>query len=231
MALTSHSSIGAHQEKPMPAVLTPEDRARIEIDRKLEAAGWTVQTYGPHDLINYPAVAIREFPLTTGRADYLLVVNKKAIGVVEAKAVGITLSGITHQSHNYSQGISNRIKAWNNPLRFLYQSTGVETIFRDEADPEPRSRGVFTFHRPETLEAWAKQSPTLRGRLRKLPDIPLPTDRLWDPQQRAIRGLEWSLAQDKPNALIQMATGSGKTYTAISEIYRLIKYGDARRIL
>lgn len=80
----------------MPALLTPEDRARIEIDRKLEAAGWTVQTYGLHDLVNYPTVAIREFPLTTGRADYLLVVNKKAIGVVEAKAVGTTLSGITH---------------------------------------------------------------------------------------------------------------------------------------
>jgi type I restriction enzyme R subunit len=228
--------------------LTPEAQARLDIDRQLTAAGWTVQNRDQMDIFSHRAVAVREFALIGGFADYLLIVDKKAIGVVEAKAVGTTLSGVTQQSHNYGAGLPGHMKAWHVPLPYLYQSTGVETTFRDNRDPEPRSRRVFTFHRPETLVKWlspvgaplvgtqdrapsASPAPTLRARLRTLPGLPLTGGRLWGPQVRAISGLEESFAADRPRALIQMATGSGKTYTAISAIYRLIKHANVGRVL
>ena len=113
-------------------------------------------------------VAVAEFPLTTGFADYMLFVDRRPIGVVEAKAVGRTLSGVEAQTARYSEGLPPllRANAWHAPLPFLYQSTGVETYFTDVRDPEPRSRPVFAFHRPETLAEWAGQPQTLRARLR-----------------------------------------------------------------
>src|SRR6266571_1576956 len=115
------------------------------------------------------------------------------------------------------------------PLSFGYESTGVETYFRDDRDPDARSRLVFSFHRPETLEAWNKKARTLRAALREMP--PLITTGLRNCQIDAVTNLEESFAQAKPRSLLQMATGSGKTYAAISEVYRLIKHADARRVL
>ena len=120
-------------------------------------------------------------------------------------------------------------------LPFAYQSTGVETRFTNTLDPDAKSRQVFWFHRPETLAAWIAAirahplAPTLRHRLRAMPL--LASDGLWPAQERAIRSLEQSLAMDKPRALIQMATGAGKTFTAANIAYRLVKFADARRIL
>ncbi|MCQ3936440.1 MAG: restriction endonuclease subunit R [Chloroflexi bacterium] len=198
-------------------------------------------------------VAVREFPLETGEADYLLFVDRKAVGVVEAKPEGVTLSGVAEQAAKYSVGLPANIPHVTLPLPFLYESTGVETFFRDERDPEPRSRRVFTFHRPETLAEWvdvgtglapiqtdrgaeragANPAPTtLRGRLREMPaQFPLITTGLWGAQIEAIQNLEKSLAENRPRALIQMATGSGKTFTAVSFVYRLIKHAKAKRVL
>jgi type I restriction enzyme R subunit len=208
---------------------TPEARARLEIDKQLEAAGWHVQDYRRMNLFAGQAVAVREFPLKTGFADYLLCVGGKAIGAVEAKKAGTTLSGIHHQSKKYSQGLPDLPRAWHKPLPFLYESTGLETAFTNGLDPEPRSRRTFTFHRPATLAEWAAQAGTLRARLRGLP--PLITADLWPPQIEAVANLEASLAADRPRALIQMATGSGKTFTAVTIAYRLVKFARARRIL
>ena len=231
---------------------TPEELARINIDRQLTAAGWVIQDRAQMNLYAGCGVAVREFPLQTGEADYLLFVDRKAVGVVEAKPEGTTLSGVADQAAKYSVGLPPNIPHVTLPLPFLYESTGVETFFRDERDPQPRSRRVFTFHRPETLADWAESSsvradgvrtndgdsiengrmpsaPTLRGRFQQYP--PLNTTGLWKAQIEAINNLEASLAQDKPRSLIQMATGSGKTFTAVSFIYRMIKFGKARRIL
>src|SRR5690606_32162074 len=122
------------------------------------------------------------------------------------------------------------------PLRFLYEATGVITRFTDARDPKPRSREVFSFHRPETLREWLGQSATLRARLQGMPllnpnKLPASTLRLRDCQEVAISNLEASFKADKPRALIQMATGAGKTYTAITAIYRLLKYAGAKRVL
>jgi type I restriction enzyme, R subunit len=223
---------------------SPEERARQNIDRLLAASGWVVQSRNQLNLGASLGVAVREFSLSTGFADYLLFVDRRAIGAVEAKPEGMPLSGVEAQSAKYAIGLGSYPLAWHSPLPFLYESTGVETFFTNGLDPEPRGRPVFSFHRPETLREWAmggrgeplrspwagaSPAPTLRGRLRRLP--PLATGGLWRVQVEAIENLERSLTGARPRALIQMATGSGKTFTAVSEIYRLIKFGGARRVL
>jgi type I restriction enzyme, R subunit len=220
---------------------TPEFLARENIDAQLAVCGWVVQDRARMNLYAGRGVAVREFPLQTGFADYLLFVDRKAVGVIEAKAEGITLSGVAEQAGQYALGLPENIPhVWastgNAPtLPFLYESTGVETFFRDERDPQPRSRRVFTFHRPEALADWletesgAGTGRTFRTRLQQYP--PLNTTGLWPAQIEAIDNLEASLAEDKPRALIQMATGSGKTFTAVSFIYRMLKFGKAKRVL
>jgi len=174
-------------------------------------------------------VAVREFPLQSGFADYLLFVDQQAAGVVEAKAEGVPLLGVAEQTSSYLTGLPADIPHIQLPLPFGYESNGVEVFFRSERDPQPRSRRVFNFHRPETLAGWAQEHTSLRARLCQLPS--LNTHGLWDAQQEAISNLEQSLAEDKPRALIQMATGSGKTFTAVSAVYRLIKFAHVRRVL
>jgi type I restriction enzyme R subunit len=115
------------------------------------------------------------------------------------------------------------------PLPFVYESTGIITRFTDGHDPKPRSREVFTFHRPETMAEWLSKPTALRSRLQALP--PLGHFGLRDCQIAAIENLEKSFQDDRPRALVQMATGSGKTYTAITSVYRLLKYADAKRVL
>lgn len=208
---------------------TPEERARQNIDRMLARAGWNVQDVDDVDLTVAKGVAIREFPLASGFADYMLFVDGRAVGVVEAKKEGTPLSGVDTQSQKYLEGLPSYVQRVQTPLPFAYESTGVETVFRDVRDPDYRSRRVFWFHRPETLMGLARQPDTLRARLREM--LPLITRGLRDCQVEAINGLEHSLADNRPRSLIQMATGSGKTYTAVSFTYRLIKHAGAKRVL
>jgi type I restriction enzyme R subunit len=171
-----------------------------------------------------------------GRADYLLFVDKAAAGVIEAKKEGETLTGVEWQSAKYVDGLPDEIPtAVEGALPFAYESTGSETRFTNALDPDPASREVFSFHRPETLAGWLADiskhptAPTLRHRLRLLP--PLAETGLWPAQVVAIRNLEESLAANRPRALVQMATGSGKTFTAANVAYRLVKHADAERVL
>jgi len=214
-----------------------EAKARVNIDAQLAAAGWQVQ---PADRVNLSAglgVAVREFVLEKGhgRADYLLFLNGQPVGVIEAKPEGTTLVEVEHQSDKYVGGLPGWMKPSVYPLPFIYESTGAETRFTNGYDPDARSRRVFTFHRPETLAEWERQivadaaAPTFRARLRAMPE--LDAAGLWSVQAEAVRNTELSLCEDRPRALIQMATGSGKTFTAANLCYRLIKYGNARRIL
>lgn len=207
----------------------PENAARANIDKMLADSGWAVQDMDAFNLGASLGVAVREFPLKSGEADYLLFVDRKAVGAVEAKPEGTTLSGVAEQTAKYLAGLPENIPHVDDPLPFGYESTGVETAFRDLRDPDPRSRRVFSFHQPETLAEWVQQSDTLRARLRQMP--PLVSEGLWACQADAIRKLERSFAADRPRALIQMATGAGKTYTAVSFLYRLIKHAGAKRVL
>jgi len=211
---------------------TPEALARQNIDRQLIACGWVIQNRPDLNLQVSRGVAVREFKLDTGYADYLLFVDQRAVGVIEAKAEGTTLSAVAEQAADYTTGLPENIPHVTLPLPFMYESTGTETLFRDNRDPQPRSRRLFTFHRPETLAAWLAQPETLRTCLRFMPErYPLNTKNLWKAQIEAVSNLEQSFADDKQRSLIQMATGSGKTFTAVSFVYRLIKHAGAKRVL
>ncbi|MFC2043904.1 DEAD/DEAH box helicase family protein [Chloroflexota bacterium] len=209
--------------------MKPEEKARQVIDSLLETAGWRIQDPHEFNLGEALGVAIREFPLKNGVADYLLFIDRKAAGVIEAKSEGTTLSGVAEQTAKYLEGIPENLINSQAPPSFAYETTGTETYFRDLRDPETRSRRLFTFHNPATLAEWLSQSDTLRARLQHLPD--LIAEGLWDCQIEAIKNLEKSFAEARPRALIQMATGSGKTYTTVSFVYRLVKFANARRVL
>ena len=234
------------------ASFTPERLARANIDHLLRRAGWAVQDLAGLNVNAARGVAVREFPLRSGHgtADYLLYVDGGAAGVVEAKPEGHTLTGVEAQSEKYRAGLPLNLPAQIRPLPFLYESTGVETRFTNGLDPLPRSRSVFAFHTPDTLGGWLGASipswetgerqvagnqaayaapASLRRRLTEMP--PLDESNLWPVQARAIRNLEQSLAEGRPRSLVQMATGSGKTFMACNQAYRLIRHAGARRVL
>ncbi len=212
---------------------TPEEKARQQIDALLQQCGWVVQNYKAADFSAGRGIVLREVPLKTGPCDYLLLVDRKAVGVIEAKKTGTTLSTVADQSERYASSLPDFLAdGATGPLPFLYESTGVETFFRDSRDPERRSRRVFAFHRPETLAEWFAEPDTLRHRLAQMPFAhPLATNGMRECQVEAITGLEQSFAEAQPRALIQMATGAGKTLTACAFTYRLIKHAGARNVL
>lgn len=211
--------------------MTPEAKARQQIDEKLEQAGWVLQDMRQLNLSAGLGVAVREYPTDTGPADYVLFVNRSAVGVIEAKkdSAGENLTVTESQTERYANA-NLKWRKDNTPLRFLFEATGQIIRFTDNSDPAPRSREIFHFFKPETLAAWLVQSKTLRRRLAE--QMPaLPEKNLRDCQISAVTGLEKSLALNKPRALVHMATGAGKTFTAITSVYRLLKFGGAKRIL
>ncbi|MGW4588164.1 DEAD/DEAH box helicase family protein [Amycolatopsis thermoflava] len=217
--------------------LLTEAQVRRIIDRMLAEAGWVVQDRAVMNVHASRGVVVREVPTATGRADYLLYVEAKLVGVIEAKREGVSLGAVHQQSERYASGLdaSQQLAAWRSPLPFRYESAGVETRFSNALDPLPRPRRVFSFHQPDTIARWMReaeanaQAPTFRHRLRHMPE--LLTAELRPAQVAAIDGLEASLADDRPRALIQMATGAGKTFTMVTETYRLLRHAGARRVL
>ncbi len=211
-------------------MLTPEQKAREIIDDLLIKAWWVIQDMKELDIYANLWVAVREFPIPwQGEADYLLYVDWKAIGVIEAKKVWETLTGVEIQSAKYSDAFPDYVDCYKKPLPFSYQSTGVETRFTNHLEPDPRSRKVFAFHRPETLLERVKLEKQWLEKLQSMPE--LRKEKLRPAQIEAIVNLEKSLALNRPRQLIQMATWSGKTFTACNFIYRLIKFGGAKRVL
>jgi len=207
----------------------PEQLARDQIDSALELSGWLIQGIKKINLHAGVGIAVKEYLTDVGPADYVLFVDGKPCGVVEAKREeeGHKLNVHEDQSEGYANAKLKHLK--NEPLPFVYISTGEVTRFTDFTDPKPRSRPVFSFHRPETLRDWLKRDKSLRKRLLDLPV--LQTEGLRECQINAINNLEKSFKANRPRALIQMATGSGKTFTAITTIYRLLKFAKAKRIL
>ena len=149
---------------------TPEELARQQIDGLLQQCGWLIQDYKKLDLSAGRGIAIREVRLKEGRCDYLLLIDRKPVGIIEAKKAGVTLSTVAFQSGQYAKNLPDFLRGpLTDLLPFLYESTGIETFFRDERDPHPRSRRVFAFHRPETLAKWLEEPDTLRRRLAEMP--------------------------------------------------------------
>lgn len=229
----------------------PEQVARDTIDAKLRQAGWVVQSHSQMNITAGLGVAVCEFPMTAGHgfADYLLYVDKRVVGVIEAKKEGTTLTGVEVQTEKYSAGLQPSVPAVKKPLPFLYQATSAEIFFTNTLEPQAQARELFTFHRPETLREWAKHrfpqpgqplvvaesvvipdgGETLKERLINFPDLNDTGMRAC--QIEAITNLEKSLAKGRRRSLVQMQTGSGKTYTAVAQSYRLIKHAKAKRVL
>lgn len=208
----------------------PEQIARDNIDDMLRQAGWVVQSKDKINFNKATGIAIREYQTSVGPADYVLFVNQKPVGIIEAKkeTEGHRLSVHEDQAKGYASADLKFFKS-NEAIPFVYESTGAITTFTDYRDPKPRSREVFHFHQPETLLDWINKDQSLRGRLQAIPA--LEENGLRPAQIVAIRNLEKSFKQNKPKALIQMATGAGKTYTAATFVYRLLKFAKAKRIL
>jgi type I restriction enzyme R subunit len=239
---------------------TPEQDARLLIDKTLIEAGWLVQDRAAMNLAAGPGVAVREFKMASGHgfADYLLFVDGKAVGALEAKPAGYAVYNVELQVSKYAHGLPAGLNPPVEPLPFQYISTGVQTAFINGLDPDPKTRPISPnlpqIHRPETLAEWLRaetldqwvkrlhaegtgvytaaddtKPSSLRARLQTMP--PLDPGTLYPNQIEAVTNLEHSLKHNRPRALVQMATGSGKTIAAITAIYRLIKYGGARRVL
>jgi type I restriction enzyme R subunit len=225
----------------MSARLNPEEQARVLIDEQLVAAGWVVQDREAIDLVNHVGVAVREVIMEkwAGRADYVLYLNRKMVGVIEAKPQGTTLMAVQWQSHRYSKGLtetqSKSAVLINGELPFIYEASGSETNFTNVYDPEPRARRIFNFQKPETLariirESETHERATWRGRVHSLPDTE--GYDLRPASRRAVVAIEQSLKDNQHSrSLVQMATGAGKTRMAVTESYRLLKHGGFNRVL
>ncbi len=207
----------------------PEQIARDNIDKQLRVSGWIIQSLKEINLNAGIGVAVKEYLTDVGPADYVLFVEGKPCGILEAKREeeGHRINVHETQGEDYAKA---KLKHLNNlPLPYVYISTGEITKFTDFNDPKPRARELFSFHKPETLRVWLKKEKSLRGRLHDLPI--LETEGLRECQINALNNLEKSFKENRPKALIQMATGAGKTFTAITCIYRLLKFAKAKRVL
>jgi len=216
----------------MPSTINqnPEQIARDQIDEMLRQAGWAVQSQKDIDFSASRGVAIREYQTSVGPADYVLFVEQVPVGIIEAKKEdeGHRLTVVEEQSKTYAGA---QLKFFNSSeaILLVYESTGIVTRFTDYRDPNARSRNLFHFHRPETLWEWFKSQQSLRGRLQDLDNLDI--EGLRPAQIIAIQNLEKSFKANRPKALIQMATGAGKTFTAATFVYRLLKFAKAKRIL
>ena len=208
----------------------PEQRARDKIDALLAQSGWKVQNRKELKFDAGLGIAVRYYPTNIGTTtDYVLFVDRKPVGIIEAKREeeGHRLTMHEEQAEAYALA---QLKYVNNaPLKYVYESTGEITRFTDVNSPKPRSHQIFSFQRPETFKEWLSVSKNLQARLH---DIPVLDEKgLRECQIKAIKNLEKSFKGNYPRALIQMATGSGKTYTAVTFIYRLLKFAKAKRVL
>ena len=210
--------------------MTPEEIARLVIDDKLRQSGWVIQDMKKLNLSAALGVAVREFPTSTGEVDYALFVDGKPVGVAEAKREekGESITDVEVQSGRYANSTFKWIKN-DYKIRFAYETTDKLIRFTDYNDIKYRSRTVFSFHRPETLFALLQQPDTIRNNMKHFPTLDEKGFRKC--QVNAIKNLDNSFAENRPKALVQMATGAGKTFTAITDAYRLLKYGKMNRIL
>ena len=209
--------------------MMPEKKARALIDARLEQSGWVVQDLNKVNPMASLGVAVREYPTSTGPVDYALFVDGKPVGVIEAKKdeLGENITVVEGQSGRYANSTFKYITT-EYKIRFAYEATGQLTRFTDYADIKYRSRRVFTFHRPETLLALLVKDDTIRNSMKRLPAFDSTGFRKC--QITAIQNLDASFADNRPKALVQMATGAGKTFTAITAAYRLLKFGKMKRI-
>ena len=196
--------------------MSPEECARLAIDEKLKQAGWVIQDMNALNLAAGLGVAIREFPTSTGEVDYALFVDGRPVGVVEAKRTeaGESITSVEDPSARYANSTFKRIPG-NYRIRFAYEATDKLIHFTDYGDVKFRASTVFNFFRPETLRSLLKQPDAIRNNMKRFP--------VFDPagfrkcQEIAIKKLDKSFSENRPRALVQMATGAAQPDAAALE--------------
>ncbi len=166
----------------------PEQKPRDAIDKMLCEAGWTVQSKDEVNLSAGIGVAVREYQTDIGPADYVLFVERKPVGVIEAKRAedGERLTVAEDQTAGYANA-ALKYNLNKEPLAFVYEPTGILTGFTDYRDPKPRSRPVFYFHQPKTLKEWFEKTTTLRARLKALPKL---EEADWEPAEKLLERIK-----------------------------------------
>lgn len=205
--------------------MKPEEKARVWIDRQLEEAGWRVVSRDEFSA-SMSAAAVTEGLMKGGlEADYLLFLNGKAIGVVEAKADYVALDEVvSRQAENYAHKPLSWYPVWEKPLPLIYLSNGKDILFKNLRNPETEYV-QHHFHTP-------KEMVRLLGIEDEFAGLPTLQKRgLRDCQYDAITNLEQSFREGYRKALIVLATGAGKTYTACMATYRLLSYTSIKRVL
>ena len=201
------------------------------IDGKLNAAGWRVFPFdSAKPLTRLDRCAIEEYPTATGPADYALCLRGQIVGIVEAKKLTLGPQNVLSQAERYSKGISQpKLQAGDFGVPFLYSTNGEVIWHHDVRNSMNRSRQISEFHTPNALTE--KLSRNFDECVSHLLSTPNTNQRLRPYQWDADAAIETAIADRKRAMLVAMATGTGKTFTMVNEIYRLMKSGVARRVL
>lgn len=202
----------------------------MRIDPMLAAAGWNVVSYDKTKARNnYNNCAVREYPTDYGPADYALCVGGKILGIVEAKKAESGIQSVLTQAERYSRGIPENPFNFNGyRVPFLYSTNGKQIQYHDVRYPLSRSRQISGFHTPEALVE--KLNSDFKDRNTKFFDIP-DNKRMRYYQCEACDAIGHAIVDHKQTMLVAMATGTGKTFTIVNLIYRLMKAGVAKRVL
>ncbi len=209
--------------------LHPEQKARQKIDEMLKISGWDIISRNEYSDI-YNGCAITEALLTGNlEADYLLFAGGKAIGVLEAKRAENNLSvEVAEQAQNYTKSLPDWYQTWSNPLPFVFLSNGETLLFRDMREEDATYIELKKMKTPKELVQMAD----IKSEYAALPALPPVGEKgLRQCQFDAIRNLELSFKHDENKALISLATGAGKTFTACTFTYRFLTYTSVRKVL
>lgn len=200
------------------------------IDKQLTALGWRIISFT--SILNIKELtfhAVEEYKTSNGPADYALFVNSKLLGVLEAKKVSVNPQNVLEQAKRYASGLPKTIGSWNGfNVPFLYSSNGTAIWFADVRDDVYYARELMGFHTPEAMLEMFEKSNDCKIWFRNNPNE---IERLRPYQKKAIMAVEDSICENKRRMMLAMATGTGKTFTTVSLVYRLIKSQFARRIL
>ena len=202
------------------------------IDAKLKKLGWRVVAFSDAlDLSSLDKVAVEELPTANGPADYGLFVVGKLLGIIEAKKVTVNPQNVLEQAKRYSAGVFAAVGEWDGlRVPFLYASNGTLIWHLDTRPAKRVSRPVSDFHTPEALAARFNDNaqPAHEWLLATAPE---PIGRLRPYQRDCIIAVESSIAGGKRDLMVAMATGTGKTFLTVAQIYRLLESKLVRRIL
>ena len=201
------------------------------IDPKLKAAGWRIVRFAAgKPLSSYDPCAIEEYPTDNGPADYALCLGGRILGIVEAKKLTLGPQNVLTQAERYSRGAATNLLNFRGyHVPFLYSTNGEVIWHHDVRHPLDRSHTIAAFHTPEALEE--KLSRDFNAACETLLETPNDHPKLRPYQREANAAVEKALSERKRQMLIAMATGTGKTFTLVNEIFRLMKSGVAKRIL